>query len=754
MIVQPSSPGQLAQTIPVSPDALAATQGPAVTQFATSLKPRPERLKEMIQYGMTRMWEVAEEMGRNHDGEVLPNSWMGLRVQNKMTYDNDLEWRKAIGDIFKYSNFTLGTNRRYARLLTARVCADLLGTTPFFGAMSRRNGNAELTQAVEMFVQERVDTSNIPEMLREALKTALICNEAVVKTTYLKDESPFLGPAYVAVDQRGVPIMTPTKQLYIYPNDAFVPDPNTQGLNRLLKDPSYATAQKPNFRQFSSLAQKLTKYDNVFGQVLDCRDFFCPLKSPTTWQADINVHIYEENPARLREIYGDTNSGAEYFNWRRQMTGLDKPRRMQGEFYEERSEVLPTTLIAEMYLRFDADEDGREEEVMLVLDISGGMADRQAYPVFYDYLGNHMKTRPFSVIPGVEKEEKRWYGKGVFTKMFSSGLYIDTQINRINEKSSQNSSIFFRHRNAVDEWKAGEEAIFGTRKVYNVNEGWDAKNRPPIFKTNLSADAELDMALVDRMLNASDAEFGVITQQAASDAKLNASKTATGVISSDKDASVLSQDTETGQIAGLVDVLWQVTHLALDQMDPVVMQFSKDGKSLAMLNRDEARNLERDVRLLLTKTRSTAMIQANSQAEAIALRYYQLDPQKQSVLWPLYVAQLKGLEIDDAEDLLIRPTPQDIQAYKAQQAQAAQQEAQDKKKPPAASIASKLTDFVGNERSQVLTDWFEIQPESPTVVDAHAARTDATEIHKKVAIAEGTAEAKEKHAPPRPQSAK
>lgn len=744
MIALPSSSDHFAQAQPpVDENPLTVMESPVETGFATSLKLTQSTAANMMTYGLERMREVGEEMGRQTDGSVLPKSWMGLRVENKCTYDNDLEWRRALGGIFTQSNFTLGNNRRYARLLSARVRADLLGTSPFFGCMSRRNGNVELTRQVESYVQEKVELSNVPKALREGLKTALICNEAVIKTTYLKNITPFLGPARVAIDQTGRPIVTPNKRDYIYPNDGFLPDPNTRGLMRLVKDPSFVVTQQPNFQQFTSLPQKQVIYDGVFAQVLDARDFLCPLKFSETWEADINVHLYEEDPSVLRLLYGGMDTADTYFAWRESDTGFKAPRRMQGEYWDQRSSVRQTVLVAEIYLRYDADGDTIPEEVYGLIDV------RNKQWIFYDYLANHMPKRPFSVIVGVEREEKRWYGKGVFTKMYSSGLYIDTQINRVNEKSSQNSSVTFRHKNAVDEWKAGEQVRFGERKVYNVNEGWDAKNRPPLFKINTNAEAELDLNLVDRFQNASDSEFGVITQQSSTVADQNASKTATGVMSTERDASVLSQDTETEQIVGIEDVLWHATHFILDQMDPVEMQYSKDGKSLAAISKDEANYLERDVKLLLTKTRSTALIQTNAQAEAICLRYYQLDPMKQQLLWDLYVNQLKGLEVDNAEQLLHRPTDQEVQQWNQQQQAQAQAQIEAQKKPPAASIAAKLTDFeVTIEQPQIKEKFFEITPATPELIAEQKASEDAAEVAKKGAEADLTAKAKADHAQP------
>jgi hypothetical protein len=191
-------------------------------------------------------------------------------------------------------------------------------------------------------------------------------------------------------------------------------------------------------------------------------------------------------------------------------------------------------------------------------------------------------------------------------------------------------------------------------------------------------------------------------------------------------------------------VLWQATEMILDQMDPVEIQFSKDGKSLAMLNKDEIRYLERDVRLLMTKTRSTAMLETNSKAEAVWLRYMNLDPIKQRSGRNFYVKQLKGLEVDDAEQYCPAPTDQDIQNY--QQQQAAQQ-ATAKEKPPNATVAAKLGDFAETERPQIIQKFYEITPAPEKAVE-DAKKQDANlEVSTKGKIAQVTAKAKADHAP-------
>lgn len=698
--------------IPATPDAIQKVSYPgtdsdyqpaAIPTAPSSLKLSPERLKWFIQeYIIPRIAEVMLEMGLLSDGNIEADSWMAVRQRNQDSYDGNLEWRKAIGGIFATgNNFSLGTNKRYARLLSARVRSNLMGTRPFFGAMTKLNGNPKLTEQVESFVQERIDESNVPDALRDGLRVALIRNEAVMKTTYLLSETTFTGPLRVLVNAVGQPLQTPLKKLWIEEMDEFSPSPDAQGVMFLEKDPSFQMQPGQfQYKMVSNLPQVLTAYDNPHSDVLDWRDFLCPLKVRSTHEADINVHFFHENPDNLRGTFQGLKPAIEYFGRRARgatVTGQEQPKLQQGEKQSVQSKVLGRMLIGDVYCRVDYgllmnnQPSGQQVETWLMLDVDNSDA------IFYDFLGNHMSMRPFTAIPGLERVPGRWYGVGVFTKMEHGGLYIDTQFNRVNEKDSQNSSFNFRIPHAVAQWKSGQPVNPGSRDFLDCLPGYDAKN-PPAFRVNLAADSALDLNLMDRMMQAGDLEFAVISSRDASASDLNQSKTATGVMSIDRDANVVAEDTEYEHIKGLEQVLGLSVEHLLNNMDAMEMRFDPKLNLITALNRDEIRALPRKVRLMITKTRSSEQQQMNANAEAVWLRYMRLNPYEQFIGRPFYVKQLKGLQVDDVDELLPKVTQQQAEQFLAQQAAAAQQG----KSEVAKSIAAKLTDLAPSERAQVL----------------------------------------------------
>lgn len=710
-----------------SPDS-GYTPPPVAGPLPTSLTLSPDRLTWLIEEWIKpRIAELKLEMGLQADGSAEPMSWMGIRVRNQDTYDNNLEWRKSLGGIFNTgNNFTMGTNRRYARLLSARVRADLLGTKPFFGAMTAANGDPTLTKQVEDYLQDEIDESNVPDALRDALRIALVRNEAVVKTTYLLDQTDYVGPARVLVDQMGRAIMTPLKKLYINESDDFVTSPDTQGVQVLEKDPSFQMQQgQYGYQTVPNLLQHLIRYDGAHSDVLDPRDFLCPLKVRTTDEADINVHLFHENPDNLRGTFKGLKPSEDYYARRTGDTGREKPVYVQGERITAHSKVLSRVLMGDVYCRVDqgmlltGTSNGRAVELWVLMDMDNDDA------IFYDYLGNHMSKRPFSVIPGIERVPGRWYGVGVFTKMEHAGLYIDLQFNRGNEKDSQNSTCTFRVPRAVKQWKNGEKVKFGSREVYDCEPGFDEKNKP-LFRVNLGADAELDLKLMDRMQQAGDLEFAVISSRDASATDLNASNTATGVMSVERDANVVTADTEYEHVQGIESVLALAVEHTLVNMDPIEMRFNPKTNAIVTLHRDDIRNLKRKVRLLVTKSRSTQQQQMNQQAEAVWLRYMRLNPNEQFIGRPFYVNQLKSLEQDNVDALLPAVTAQQAQQYLEAQAEAAKQQ-----KPPAKTISTKFTDLERSEQEQVLQGEG-IKPASPEEVATSAAAESAADTAKKL----------------------
>jgi hypothetical protein len=158
---------------------------------------------------------------------------------------------------------------------------------------------------------------------------------------------------------------------------------------------------------------------------------------------------------------------------------------------------------ADCYMRADVDGDGIEEEVWLIID-------RKAKKViWYDYLGAHLKKRPFEVIVGIEKVPNRWYGVGVFEMLDHKQTYIDTQFNRVNFKSSKNSSVRFRNVGG-HAMENRPELVFGDDQVLDIEDPRFTRKTRHSFRSNLTDIDPNAMHLIELMLQAASTEVGIM----------------------------------------------------------------------------------------------------------------------------------------------------------------------------------------------------------------------------------------------------
>lgn len=718
----------------------------AVPQMVTSLHLDEGQLQRLEQRVLDRIDEVSGEMGRAPGGGGQDVSgWMWERMKNQLQYNNDWTWREALKGIFKHSNFSLNLSKRYCRLMAAKTSDDLVGTDPFFSAMPTTHGDPQLAKESESYLHEQVSASNAKRRIKAAQKSALIRNECTMKMSWVTNDTHFRGPGIVAIGPfryrgpngevvvgPGAPVMTPGGD-FVYQEDDTIPDPSVKGLMRLEKEPQMAFSHAFVFQYFEELDQTLHGYTGLDLRGLDYRDFLCPLNSATVHEADICVHLYDEQWERVKALYRGFEVSAPYVN-APYMAG-EKQAKLEKQEVETTSKVLNIVNLADVYIRCNPYEGGPndlglESEIWIVMDIRAKKA------VWYDFLGNHMEKRPFEVIPGVELVENRWYGVGVFEMLAHKQNYVDTQFNRVNWKSMKSSSLRFRNKNAVAQWKAGEKVVFGDDQVYDIEDSrFDSKN-PPFFEVHAREIDEHAMKLIELMIQAGSTEVGIVGPDDGAMAGLDTTKLATGIKSLERTGNLLMKFTEADHADAISAILDQCVNIILEHMNENELLYKEDTGTLIDLNRDEIRKLKKSVTLLLTRSRSTETIETARMVIQLVREYYEaLTPLERMKLRPEYLRQLKALETPDAAALLDETTPYQVLAWQEAQSKAADL-------PPKTSIATKYPDLERSEQVQVLQREG-IEPASP----AEIAKGQKEEVEQTGDLAGAEAEAKAEFAP-------
>jgi len=322
--------------------------------------------------------------------------------------------------------------------------------------------------------------------------------------------------------------------------------------------------------------------------------------------------------------------------------------------------------VHETYYRCRVNEaDEHESWLFIVIDFL------HRVPVYAEYLGNlKMKRPPFVLLRGVESEPGRAYGVGVYKKFADKNLAIDVWFNRAALKSSKTGSLTFQHE---DGWRAeyqGQQLVIGGTEVYKIPANASDQygpNHPPVFRVNLNEMSDKEFELMEKLIQDGDLSFGVVNAADGAAANLNASGTATGVRNIERTGNILQRATEDLMAADIEEVLELVADTVLENLDEETLQWIPGDDELATLNRDEIRNLPRDVRVLLTKAKGEENLATNQQASQIVQDYYSKPLWLRAKIRGFVVQQLKSLFIADADQVIEEPTEEQIAAEQQNQ---------------------------------------------------------------------------------------
>lgn len=702
------------------------------------------RLAVLLDEIIVRINELKLEMGLLDHGKVEASSWMDIRRINELQYENEFDWRVqyyGLHSIFQQSNFSLNLSKRWARLVTAKATEDIVGTEPFFGIVPTEIGDPQLAKDSEWYVQEEVSHSEVSTDIGEAQRIAVVRNECTVKIYHRYEATYYTGPATVACgpcryfvgDEEVIavpdePITTPDGD-YIYEMDDMIPDPQVEGLARLAKDLRVAFRADSPMQWVSkpNLEQKLVRRDEVATRPLDYRDFLCPLTVPSIHDADTIAHLFDEEIGVMKELYAGVEVADGYRNFEPQ-SGAQTAKEDKGEKPGDAvSRVVNRCHYAHVFRRCDVLGDGRYAEIEMVIDLGNTKV------VWYDYLGNQGGRRPFEVIPGIEHVPNRWYGVGVFEMLDHKQLYVDTQFNRVNFKSTKTASLRFRNKNAVDQWRANQPMTVGDGNFLDIiDDNFDARN-PPAFAVNLTEIDENAMHLLELMLQASSTEVGIVGPDDGQTAGLNSTKLATGIKALERTGNVLMKYTEKAQGKAITAILYQVLMVVLDNMHDEEIVYNPKAQTLVNLNKNEVRRIAKRVKLLLTRSRSTETIETARMVIQLCREYYEaLNPLEQMKLRNEYIRQLKAMEVQDPDELLDVVTQEQVDQWLLEQQEAA-------KLPPKTSIATKYPDLARSEQVAVLK-----REGIPPASDQEIEQERLKHVAEEKALAEATQPDKEK----------
>lgn len=700
----------------------------------------PKRLSELTEQACVRIDDCMTDMGI-HLGTSKADvfSMMWDRQTARDMFSGNMGARAAlIRGIFQENNWTLNVCQRICRMLAAQHSGDLVGSDPFCAVMPEKSDDPaerKLSKQVEKLVQDEISDSNTRQILAESIRVALIEGERPHKVTWDVDKTQFIGDAVVMVypskqaEQEGEdpqskpePVKTESGQ-YIFQKDEFLrfyvneqgnpvalvkttpPDlstgapaydapqqpPDATGIQlRLKKEPSFVMDEsfagpdgKPVYALCKNLVQTLVHHEGLTVAGLFPEDFIYPIRctSLRDESCDIMAHRYDMPLELVKAKFKGAGFADDYLQLRETgpMSQQNDPDYKMGESIQSDSRKLVN--LFETYYRVRVNEDDEFESwAFIVIDFI------QRIPVYAEFLGNmKMKRPPFGFIRGVMSEPGRAYGVGVYKQFADKNLAIDVWFNRAALKSSKTASITFQHENGIKAEYQGQKLVIGGTEVYKIpasaseNFGPD---HPPVFRVNLNEMTDKEFELMDKLIQDGDLSFGVVNAAPEVSAGLSnkGEGTATAVRNVERTGNILQRATEELMASDIEELLELMTDTILENQDEESLQWTPDEDEIAVLNRDEIRNLPRDVRVLLTRAKGDEAFQINDQASQKTQEFMALSAAIRKKVYPMYRQILKSLFIIDADEIIEEPTDEEIQA-----------EQQQASKPPSETMAYKDT---------------------------------------------------------------
>lgn len=687
------------------------------------------------------------------------NTWVWQRQIARFEYAGNYVHRRALGGVFMENGpgggWSMNMPKRFVNALASKAEDDILGSDMFFASMPENIKNpqeAGLSKQVEAKIQKEVGRSNLRACLAESIRVALTEGERCIKLTYEVDKTQYIGDAEVMMDG-DQPFKTPNGD-YVFKKDNVLvivvdiqgnfvrlSDPQTPLAvdqmgqpvefiqSRLEKEMSVLMPDQPVFQLLQGITLTIMHKNGLRAEGLFAEDFIYDIYQRHLSDCRLLAHVYDIPVKEIEQNYPQSGYGA-----RRQRISPTGPMSQASQPIIDAGEQLRVGYaedlvnIHEAYYRVRVNpEDQFDSWLFLVIDMTNRL------PVYAEYLGNmKMKKPPFVLLRGLRSEPGRAYGVGIYADFRDKNMAIDVTFNRLMLKDSKEGSVTFVNGAMIKEVQAGHKLVIGGKEYYNLNDAYPDEigpKNPPVFRINLNEMDTNGWEIMDKLMASGVIEYGVtdISSLTDTNAPIGKDATATATRNIERTGNVLQKTTQRMMADDILAVLDIAVDLILENSDPSQLMWVPGEETLAELNREEIRNLPRDLRLTLTRSKGAELVQTNAQATQLVLQYISLPLYDRKKTREFFLDQLRALDIADADTTLDDPTEEEISAEQQAKAQA--------KEPPKESVSIALKDLkplTFNERAQALAQ-LNITASPPQEVEQMQMADDAREAQMEAA---------------------
>jgi hypothetical protein len=460
----------------------------------------------------------------------------------------------------------------------------------------------------------------------------------------------FTGPEPGAVDQSGQPTA---------PEQQMVPT----GGQVLKRDGVTQLPPVPIWKE-QVITRKLVTAEGPEAAVVYYKDFLCPEDATSVQQADLIAQLYDKNAMQIAEMFrGQYGEGDEAID--NMTAAVERLRAMLGETNIPKSATsqpredfketdttgavgVPIVEVAEVYLTYDADGDGIQEEIMLVLD------RKNKAPIYYEYLANVTVRglRPFYVWRPMSVDG-RWYGFGSMEFFDPEQEFIDLQINRHNFATSSAGMVTFWEPSATVEGSRDPNLKLGHGKTY-TKRNTGQKTEEILSYVKLPTDEENLQYLIDLFMQAMQLKSGKINPGDQKMSGLPSSETATGenivMETGDELFSLILSSLFPG-VKGALQAVVEIIYANMNRVE-VFSFFNGEADEILSLDPGEVRDMALNVTLELSRTQQEKALQQGDRATNLIGWFYGLPFQLQQRVSNYARQTLKGLGVSQADKVI------------------------------------------------------------------------------------------------------
>lgn len=630
------------------------------------LKLTPAQQDRLLQYSLQLFQTTRQACGyvqrQQPRAPFVCTGWLQKRHEATMMYEGDFAHRATQDELFALYNTSYNVPQRAVRVWKAKANKKLLNTPSF--VTLKPEGSEDQDPRVELadrYFRKVLDEGQVRYNLQEGLEAASVRGEGVMKITRQVRVANTVKEVRLVMLANGEPLRDTAGRLVFSAEGIWEPDPEAPpgvaDQKRLRADPRTKIIGEPGLSDPMQMPIEAVR-SGLDISLVPYKDFYVPPTARDLRTCDGIFQAYDVdvdellNRVDMKRLSPESRAWFERLkfedNFAKADSGVAEDHRGEDEILN--GDKMGKAGNFEAWIRFDSNQDGKSEELQVVID----HVNEQL--IYADYMEEVSPTheRPYEVLRLI-KQPNRWYGIGFYELLRNQHEFVDRQRNRIDARSGSSGSIMWQKRGAILDTQFGVPLEFNGNHVFTIADGFEGEGafgayERPAMDQSVQAMMEKELMsaqLISGTLTPADGEF--------SDAPSN--ETATGQNYLAEESETLNDDALQYVIKGLQETLGQGVVLTFGAYDVQkatdIMGLDKAKALKDWVEQQPIRNLMNRVTMLMTRQRSMEVYARNQQVVGEILPTWEAGSPEQKARWyDLYLGMLKALEIADPEKIL------------------------------------------------------------------------------------------------------